>query len=89
MKNKSYEYYHGGRTPAEDGELAAKKENSVAEKKSIKIMWMMNDQILNISYADTADEAEKIITKSRDRRWGKAMIFFWSDRLGRYVSIPE
>lgn len=59
------------------------------KRKAVKIIWMIADQILHISYADTADEAEKQITNSRDRRWGKALIFFWSNQLNRYVSIPE
>jgi len=66
-----------------------KKAKRAEGRKSVKIMWMKDDQVAKISYADTADEAEKKITNSRDRRWGKALVFFWSDRLNRYVSVPE
>ena len=57
--------------------------------KPIKILWMRDGQVLHISFASNEKEAEKKITESRDRRWGTAMLLFWSGKLGRYVTIPE
>ena len=55
----------------------------------IKILWIMNDEILKIGYAQSEREAEEEISKSHNRRLGKAMILYRSTRLGQYVSVPD
>lgn len=98
MRKKDYEYYHDGRTPAEDGMVAAKKENfkvnyftRIEDKgiKAIKIIWMRGGEVLSISFAKDRKEAEKKITESHNREWTAVRLMFWSQRLGRYVTIPK
>ena len=56
----------------------------------IKMLWMMSNEIFHISYASGFNEAEKKINDARaeNKRWGKAYLFFWSNQLQRYVSVP-
>ena len=55
----------------------------------IKILWMMNGLILKIGYSQNQKEAEEEISKSYNRKWGTAIILYRSEKLGRYVTVPE
>jgi hypothetical protein len=59
------------------------------ERAAVKVMWIAADKVLRSDYFSSAAEAEKAILKSRNRRWGKDSILFWSETLSRYVSVPE
>lgn len=58
-------------------------------KKAIKVIWFMADNLRKLDYFDSEEEAMKAILNSRDRRWGKAVILYWVQSLGKYCSIPE
>jgi len=54
----------------------------------VKVIWMMAGMIRQVDYFDDEKQAERVILNSRNRRWGTAMMLFWSETLGRYVSVP-
>jgi hypothetical protein len=58
-------------------------------KKPIKVMWFLSDNLRHVDYFDNEVEAQKAILNSHDRRWGKALILYWVELLGKYCSIPE